>query len=313
LNIIIGVGGKEVNGKKALLPFLILMLIIPAPLTLVEVKADSNNLMVLPGLVTLYSPVNTTYYSNFLSLNLSYGWGAGMQCKLNYSIDGQFGGPIPLTYNDSAAPVFQMIASETGYVQLPELQNGSHKLTISVEADLDDYHGANPPGAPFKQAAPGSANWVASWVDTVDFTVNSIVSMQSVSTSNLTNTVPPIISNLSIENTTYNSTDIPLNFTVNTNTLKATYSLDGKDNVTVAGNSTLTNVPVGTHTLVIYAFDDAGNNAASKTVNFAVAIFASLTPDRHPQPLPIVTIIAVLVAFTVGAVLTFCLFRKPKR
>jgi hypothetical protein len=269
--------------------------------------------MVLPGELTLYSPVNTTYYSNFLSLNLSFGWGAGMHCKLNYNIDEQVSGLIPLTYNDSSSQGFQMIAQENGYIQLPELSNGSHQLTINIEADLNDYRGANPPGAPFKQTAPDSANWVATWVDTVDFMINSNKSAQPVSTSTLYKHSAPSISNLSIENTTYNTTNIPLNFTVDTNISQAAYSLDGKDNVTLAGNSTLTNLLIGAHNLTVYAWDDAGNVGVSQTINFTVAkVMSASTQDS--EPFPIASIIAVIVAFAIGGALTFLFFfKKDKR
>ncbi len=300
------------NGKKALLPFLVLVFLVPVPASFLVVKADSNNSMVLPGEVTLYSPVNITYPSNFLCLNLTFAWGAGMQCKLNYNIDNQFSSPIPLTYNDSADPGFQLFALETGYVQLPKLSNGSHQLIINIEADLNDYHGANPPGAPFKQTTPGSANWIASWIDTIDFTINSNGSDQPVSTSNLTKASVPSISNLSIENTIYNTNDIPLNFTVDTNISKAAYSLDGQSNITIAGNTTLTGLAVGAHNVTVYAWNNEGN-ASSQTINFEVADVRSAVVPQS-QPFPTTTIIAAVSAFTVGCVLTFLLFfRKEKR
>jgi hypothetical protein len=143
-----------------------LCLIVPFP-----VKADSNSPIDFSGGVTMYSPVNTTYYINFLTLNLTCSCGAGLDFSLNYSIDGEYQGPITLMFNSTYG--FQLISLGTGLVQLPELPSGSHRLTVWEEAYLNDYHGANPPGAPFKPTAPGSADYFASWVDIVYFMIDS--------------------------------------------------------------------------------------------------------------------------------------------
>ena len=159
------------NLKTALVALVFPMLLASLAMGVNVVKADSSDSMSFSGGVTIYSPVNTTYNSNFLTLNVSFGWGAGSQCSLNYSIDGNYGGPIPLTFGNTTG--FQLIGSATGLVQLPELSEGLHRLTIYEEANLKDYHGANPPGAPFKPTSPGSADYYAAWVDTVDFTINT--------------------------------------------------------------------------------------------------------------------------------------------
>lgn len=49
------------------------------------------------------------------------------------------------------------------------------------------------------------------------------------------------------------------------------YSLDGENNVTIAGNTTLIGLSAGTHNVTVYAWDDAGNVGASDTVSFSVA------------------------------------------
>jgi len=147
------------------------MLLISIGITFNSVKADSNNPIVLSGGVTIYSPFNTTYHTNSLTLNLTCGCGAGLHIFLNYDIDGKYQGPITLTFN--LTPGFHIIGLGTGLVQLPELPAGSHCLTIYEEAYLYHYYGASPPGPPFKQTAPGSADFVASWVDKVYFTIDS--------------------------------------------------------------------------------------------------------------------------------------------
>jgi hypothetical protein len=66
-----------------------------------------------------------------------------------------------------------------------------------------------------------------------------------------------------------------------------TYSLDGKANVTIAGNSTLTNLPDGSHSLVVYANDTAGNMGKSETIFFtADTTTPSPTPSDYPTQQP---------------------------
>lgn len=281
--------------KTALVILVLPLLIASFAIDIHFVNAKSDSLIVYSGGVTLYSPVNTTYTSNFLTLNLSFA--AGLPCSLKYNIDGTYEDTLPLVANPSTG--FHIITYETGIVQLPQLSEGSHCLTIYEEADLNDYHGANPPGAPFKGASPGSANYVASWVDTVDFAIAS--------GDRAIEPTPPIIMNLSIENETYNTTDIPLNFTVDKSISKAAFCLDGKGNVTIVGNSTLTGLSSGTHNITVYAWDSAGSVGASQTINFAT-VNNTLTVGQHLQPFPIGSIFAALIAFTVGVALTFLFF-----
>ena len=58
-------------------------------------------------------------------------------------------------------------------IQLPKLSNGYHVLSVDVEAYLNDFHGANPPGAPFRLVAPDSSDYVASWINSIYFTIAS--------------------------------------------------------------------------------------------------------------------------------------------
>jgi len=82
-------------------------------------------------------------------------------------------------------------------------------------------------------------------------------------------TTSPSVQILQLENETFNSASIPLNYTV-TEPSTISYSLDGQTNVTIADNTTLTGVPDGSHAIVVYATDAAGNFGASKTILFTV-------------------------------------------
>ena len=83
-------------------------------------------------------------------------------------------------------------------------------------------------------------------------------------------TIAPNVTVLSFENQTYNSANVPLNFTVNESVSPITYSLDGKENVTVSGNSTLTGLSNGAHNVTVYGWDAAGNVGCSQTAVFNV-------------------------------------------
>ena len=136
-----------------------------------QIRAESGESIGLDSGATLFSPANTTYNSGFLTLNLTLGAGLGVQYSLNYSIDGKYGGPVPLVAKNPAE--MHIINMMDGSVELPELFEGSHYLTVYELSGIYGYHGANPLGPPFKPASPGSADYVASWTHTVYFTINS--------------------------------------------------------------------------------------------------------------------------------------------
>ena len=146
-----------------------------------SVKADSSEPISFSSGVTIFSPVNTTYSSRFLTLNLTFNAGLGVETSLNYSIDGKHEGPIALVAKNPGE--IHVVNPTVGVEALPELSNGSHSLVVNVLSGIYDYHGANPPRAPFKQTAPGSSDYVASWTHTVYFTVNSPMPYSSSQTS----------------------------------------------------------------------------------------------------------------------------------
>jgi hypothetical protein len=129
------------------------------------VEADSADSIRFSSGAVIFSPLNRTYNSRFLTLNLTFGVGLGVECSLNYSIDGKYEGPIPLVAKNPTE--MHVINEAIGYVTLPELSEGSHRLTVYVLCGIYDYHGANPPSAPFTPTSPGSTDYVASWAHTI--------------------------------------------------------------------------------------------------------------------------------------------------
>lgn len=287
------------KSKKVWVTLLVSLLVITLGFSIQSVKADSNNPIGNSGGLTIYSPVNTTYNSNFLSLRLSFGSG-GVPATINYSLDGKYSGPVPLFVNDTSTG-FHIITNEDGFAELPELSDGSHQITITLVVEFTVYSGNNPPGAPFKETTPGSGDWVAKWVNTIDFSIDS-----SPSPLNLT----PTVAVFSIENNqTFNIADVPLNFTVDTPVSQLTYSLDENNNVSISGNTTLTNLPNGTHNLIVYALSDAGVVGASQTINFTVADTSTATLPVS-QSFPATLVIAVFMGLLVTAVLAVLVYAK---
>ena len=119
-------------------------------------------------------------------------------------------------------------------------------------------------------------------------------------------TIPPIISPSFASNATYNSSDVPLVFTLNKPVSWVGYSLDGKENVTITGNITLTGLANGLHNVTIYSNDTFGNMGTSNAINFTIAI-------PKPQPFPIVTVAAVSGAIAVIVIASFLVYFKKHR
>jgi len=82
-------------------------------------------------------------------------------------------------------------------------------------------------------------------------------------------TTPPSIAVLSPQNKTYYSNQIPLTFEINEPTSWIGYSLNNQANVTTTGN-TIINVEDGSHNIMVYTNDTAGNMDSSATVHFTV-------------------------------------------
>jgi parallel beta-helix repeat protein len=117
--------------------------------------------------------------------------------------------------------------------------------------------------------------------------------------------IQPKISILSPVNQEFNESSVPLAFTVNKLSAWMSYSLDGQDNVTVAGNVTLSGLSNGLHNITVYAEDTFGNEGASETITFNVDV---------PEPFPVVPVAAVSVATAaVVGIGLLVYFKKRKR
>jgi hypothetical protein len=124
-------------------------------------------------------------------------------------------------------------------------------------------------------------------------------------TANFSVDTPPNVSLLSPQNTTYNSVSIALNFTVNQPTKQLSYSLDEQNNVSITGNTTITDLPNGPHNLTVYATDETDNTIASETINFTIFKEEDISPDYT-----ILLVAAIVIIGTVIVVVVYVLKKK---
>lgn len=241
--------------------------------------------------ITITSPSNNTHSSSLLTLDITFKLLSNLEktnVTLFYSVDGKDNVTIPIsgtfvpleatrTYeNGTTETVISSFFSYyviTGCVALPELPEGSHEITVYGE---------------YKHF--GGSNFNVFDNSTVHFTIND---------GN-----PPAMSNLSLENKTYNQNNLPLNVTTDEPASWIGYCLDGKTNVTITENTTLTGVSTGSHSLTVYANDTVGNMGVSETINFTV------TPKTASSPTTIAAAF-VSVAVVCSSLLVYY-FKKRK-
>jgi len=209
--------------------------------------------------IKIENPQNTTYNVSSIHLVFSVNkinidpW-----LSLSYSLDGQGLSPLGnvTSVKEEIIPV-----NPKGYIKtlrgnwaLSNLSEGWHSIVVyahSLPQNMEAAHSAE-----------------------VNFLIDTA----------------PSISISSLESKTYNTSSIALNFTVSEPVSQVKYSLDGQENVTISGNTTLTELPNGKHNVTVYATDDTGNTAASENIIFNV------DKPEPPEPFP-----TALLATTSGA------------
>jgi hypothetical protein len=114
-------------------------------------------------------------------------------------------------------------------------------------------------------------------------------------------TVPPQVTVVSSETLNTTASQVSLNFTINRPVDWMGYSLDGKDNITINGNTTITGLSTGLHNITVYAKDANENVGASETINFTIT-----------KSSPTVSIIAVSIVVIVFGVGLLVFYRKHR-
>ena len=122
-------------------------------------------------------------------------------------------------------------------------------------------------------------------------------------------TIPPTISIKETLNTT-SEQGYPLDFMINETISTVSYVLDNSQNITIGGNTTLHDLPVGEHNLTVYAWDLAGNVGASETALFTVQVPEPILSEPFPV-VPVATASAVAVALVATGLLVY--HKKHKR
>lgn len=205
-----------------------------------------------PPIITILSPTNNTYGPNVsLNFNISVGDSAIPTSRTIKEVYYKGDWEQNKTY------VGLYLTDFSCNLTVPE---GKHRLTVWAN-EAGDYE---------EDTGSGYNGLERIVFHTFHITGSSSVSFTVDSTS-------PNVSVLSVENKTYGTSEVQLDFTVNELVSQITYSLDGQDNVTFAGNSTLTGLLDGEHSITVYASDIAGNIGASETIYFSVKVSSPTT------------------------------------
>ena len=113
--------------------------------------------------------------------------------------------------------------------------------------------------------------------------------------------IPPRISVKSPLSETYSRTNISLVFSIDKPSNWIGYSLDGQNNVTVNGNTTIPDIGYGSHSITVYANSTFGIIGASKTIEFSVA---------KPFPTLIVT---TVISVAVATIVSLLIYRRHRK
>ena len=236
--------------------------------------------------IWIYSPLNTTYAQNTLLLNVTakrYISPTYYDAKLQYCINGGENTSFftrPEFIQKPSLGIFGDIASYTlfsGTAILPDLPQGKYNLT--VYADYTRKEDADPKWPNMHD------------VQTIDFTIN--------------NGIPPAITLLLGEKVTTENSNLTIKFVIEEAVSWMGYSFDGRNNVTVSGNFTLSELTYGLHNVTIYAKDLLENEGAT-TKNFVV--------ERKDQiGTEVVELLAIVVVIIVLGLIVFSRCRRAKK
>jgi hypothetical protein len=251
LAFVLAVGVAKANPIATLYPH--------DPHTSVTVFSPGNFTKVSTTTITLLFSTDTSqwYPSYVFQYNPTY------RCNvypIDYYLDGELSGTA------EAKNIGAQVQSYS--LSISNISEGEHSVEIKVTTTGTHY------------AQVGAINGTPLW-DLSNAPVTDTSGLVS-----FTVDIPPTISNLSVQNATYTSPQIPLNFTVDVPVSEMGYRLDNHLPIKVFDNTTIS-VPPGSHYIVVYAIDSTGNTAQSNVVFFTVSTPASTpTPTLTPTPTP---------------------------
>jgi len=120
----------------------------------------------------------------------------------------------------------------------------------------------------------------------------------------------PTVSVVSPENKMYDVNNVSLTFTVSKPTSWIGYSLDGQQNVTIKGNTTIAELSNGLHNVTVYANDTLGNTGMSETIYFTIAF--ERDPRQPSEPFPTTLVIASIASVAVIGIGLLIYFKKRR-
>ena len=106
----------------------------------------------------------------------------------------------------------------------------------------------------------------------------------------------PIITFAPLHNATFETSSVPLNFTVDHPVTEIAYCLDGQELVSIGGNATLMGLANGQHNVTVCATDEYGYTGVSDTLFFNVTVTKPDAPE-----FPVVPFVAISAIFFVSA------------
>ncbi|MCW4046795.1 MAG: hypothetical protein NWE99_04435 [Candidatus Bathyarchaeota archaeon] len=254
--------------------------------TIVNGKPNAN--------VTIQSPENRTYNETNVTLGFAIESDVPPMENFSWKVTYQFFmHGVVLDYDSSNLINLILWYGSAPIGALPD------NVSTSLSSLGNNLYMGNATLAGLSQGTHNVTVWVSVYQFMISYDIYAGAVLSTVSF--YIDSIPPNITILSPEAKTYDTSGVPLDFTVSEAVSQFSYCLDGKENVMVAGNTTLTGLSDGAHNVTVYATDLAGNVGASETVVFTIA-----------QPFPVVAV-AVGSGVVVAVVAAGLLFRYKKR
>ena len=240
-----------------------------------------------PPIITILTPQNNSFYSKNVTLAFDV---TAPRMSGDQALDG-----ITKIYFEASWETEETIVAENRLgsfsLDLSNVRGGNHSVTVYAVGV-----GYIETGTEYREENDVIVSY--NHYDRFHMTSYSTVSF-------IKDLVPPMVSVLSPQNTTYTAPDVKLDFTVNEGVSQILYSLDNKENQTISGNATLAGLLNGEHSMTLYVADLAGNAVSSKTLFFNV---------NSPEPFPIVPVaIGIAISSIAGAGLLVYLKKRPSK
>jgi len=230
-------------------------------------------------IITVYSPLNETYTGSVLlnfTISRAQDWWQSIQkvSSVSYCIDKKSYNLITVNSN---------LSIPLNYSTLLNTTDGTHVLEIYV-------------------------NSIGSVRNLITGDVSETTNISKFVEFFTVDNTGPHVEIISIENITYSARDVELIFACNESVSKTSYVLDDKE-IVITGNSTLTGLTGGSHSIKVFAWDTYGNIGESQTIYFTVN-GSQIASESFPLILLIVVLLLSFSVFTVYRIIKKKLLRR---